>query len=300
MAPSRLYRGGLADLIESAEANLARKGSTTCWVNCPRRAPIGRPVSASAAMLGRVNETARANRAHWDAKSAAYQERFDPLIGAQPKLWGAWSIPEAQVGALGALDGLKVLELGCGGGQWAAGLEDEADLIVGLDLSAQQLAAARRKSRSLPVVLANGEVIPVRDASLDLVFCDHGAMSWGDPYRTVPEVARVLRPGGRLVFNASSPLVAICWDEDADRLGRGLRADYFGMLRFGEDDTGAASYTLGYGEWIRVFRSNGLQVEDLIELRARDDRPSPYWPSDPPDWHRHWPAEMLWVTRKEA
>ena len=180
-------------------------------------------------MLIPMSETARANRAHWDAKSAAYQERFDPLIGAQPRLWGAWSIPEAEVGALGSVAGLAVLELGCGGGQWAAGLQEEALLVIGLDLSAEQLAAARRKSRSLPVVLANGEYIPAGDASLDLVFCDHGAMSWGDPYRTVPEVARVLRPGGRLVFNASSPFVAICWDEGADRLGRELREDYFGM-----------------------------------------------------------------------
>lgn len=246
-----------------------------------------------------MNETARANRAHWDAKSAAYQARFDPLIGAHPRLWGAWSIPEAEVGALGSVAGLTVLELGCGGAQWAAGLYGEAGLMIGLDLSAEQLGAARRRAPDLPLVLADGEVIPVRDGSMDLVFCDHGAMSWGDPYRTVPEVARLLKPSGRLVFNASSPFVAICWDEDTDQLGRVLRADYFGMHRFGEDDEGAASYTLGYGDWIRLFRANGLQVEDLIELRAAADQPSPYWPSNPPDWHRHWPAETLWVTRKE-
>lgn len=245
-----------------------------------------------------MNHTARANRAHWDAKSAAYQERFDPLIGARPKLWGAWSIPESEVGVLGSLDGLAVLELGCGGGQWAAGLQEEAAVVIGLDLSARQLTAARERSPVLPLVLANGEEIPARDEALDLVFCDHGAMSWADPYRTVPEVARVLRPGGRLVFNASSPFVAICWDEEGDRLGPVLRADYFGMHRFSEDESGAASYTLGYGDWIRLFRANGLLVEDLVELRAPDDRPSPYWPSDPPDWHRHWPAETLWVTRK--
>lgn len=179
-----------------------------------------------------------------------------------------------------------------------AGLQDEAGLMVGLDMSEQQLAAARCKSESLPLILANGEVIPVRDASVDLVFCDHGAMSWGDPHRTVPEAARVLRAGGRLVFNSSSPWVAICWDDKSDRLGRVLQADYFGMHRFAEDDQGAASYTLGYGEWIRLFRANGLEVEDLIELRAPDGRPSPYWPSDPPDWHRHWPAEMLWISTK--
>ena len=251
-------------------------------------------------MLTGMTETARANRAHWDTKSAAYQERFDPLIGAQPKLWGAWSIPEAEVGALGSVAGLVVLELGCGGAQWAASLEDEARLMIGLDMSEQQLAAARRKSASLPLVLANGELIPAREASVDLVFSDHGAMSWGDPYRTVPEVARVLRPGGRLVFNASSPWLELCYDERANRVGRVLQADYFEMYRFSQDEEGAGSYTLGYGDWIRLFRANSLQVENLIELRAETEDPSPYWAAEPPDWHRHWPAEMLWVTRRSA
>ena len=245
-----------------------------------------------------MSEAARANRAHWDAKSAAYQESFDAQIGARPKLWGAWSIPEDEVGALGSVEGLTVLELGCGAGQWAAGLEDEATLIVGLDLSVRQLAAARRRSATLPLVLANGEVIPARDASFDVVFCDHGAMSWGDPYRTVPEVARVLREGGRLVFNASSPWSLVCYDERKLRVGRVLQGDYFDMHEFRDEDDGSTFYSLGYGAWIRLFRANGLQVEDLIELRAEGNRQSPYGAHDPQDWHRHWPAEMLWVTRK--
>lgn len=245
-----------------------------------------------------MNKAARANRAHWDAKSARYQERVDPLIGARPKLWGEWSIPDEDVGALGSVKALAVLELGCGAAQWASGLEDEARFVVGLDLSERQLAAARRRSTALPLVLANGEVIPARDASFDLVFCDHGAITWGDPYQTVPETARVLRSGGRLVFNASSPWSLVCYDEARGLVGRVLQCDYFGMHRFPEAEDGSTYYGLGYGDWIRLFRSNGLQVEDLIELRSTSEQNSPYGARDPEDWHRHWPAEMLWVTRK--
>ena len=42
--------------------------------------------------------------------------------------------------------------------------------------------------------------MPLADSSFDLVFCDHGAMSFCDPAVTLPEVARLLRPGGRFVF----------------------------------------------------------------------------------------------------
>ena len=51
--------------------------------------------------------------------------------------------------------------------------------------------AARKEG--LVFVHGSGEAVPFPDASFDVVFCDHGAMSFGDPYRTVPEVARLLR-----------------------------------------------------------------------------------------------------------
>ena len=41
----------------------------------------------------------------------------------------------------------------------------------------------------VPLVQASAEAVPLADASFDIVFCDHGAMNFADPYRTVPEVA---------------------------------------------------------------------------------------------------------------
>jgi Methylase involved in ubiquinone/menaquinone biosynthesis len=57
---------------------------------------------------------------------------------------------------------------------------------VGLDLSIRQLAHARRlageASERVPFVNANAERTPFADASFDVVFCDHGAMTFADPY----------------------------------------------------------------------------------------------------------------------
>ena len=85
---------------------------------------------------------------------------------------------------------------------WAAGTsagEGQSDQVrpVGLDLSERQLEHARRLMAEagvdFPLVQASAEEVPLPDASFDIVFCDYGAMTFGDPYATVPEAARLLR-----------------------------------------------------------------------------------------------------------
>ncbi len=192
-----------------------------------------------------------------------------------------------------------MLEFGCGAGQWAAALVEEGAEVVGIDLSERQLAHARHRRGDLRLVQAAGQYLPFAPSSFDVVFCDHGAMSWADPTATVPEVTRVLRPGGRFVFNVTSPVLDMCWDDEVGGPGRLVRADYFGLHRDVDQD-GATSYSLGYGEWIRLFRASGLAIEDLIEPRPASVRPNTYWNSDPPDWFRRWPGESIWITRLES
>lgn len=242
---------------------------------------------------------ARENRERWNEMSDWYQAEHDPHIGARPKLWGSWAVAEEEIGALGDVTGLRVLELGCGAAQWATALVDEAEAMVGLDISEQQLAAAKARCSRLPLVQGNGEELPFRDGSFNLVFCDHGGMSWGDPQRTVPEAARVLARGGRLVFNTSSPWLEVCLDLEQDVVDTRLHRSYFGLGLLEEGD-GAATYNLPYGEWIRLFRAHGLAVEDLIEIRPPPEARSTYYGTDPPDWPHRWPGEALWVTRREG
>lgn len=210
-----------------------------------------------------------------------------------------FSIPDTQLRALGDVTGQRVLELGCGAGQWSASLAADGATVVAFDLSDAQLAAAaeRMGAARFPLVQGAAEQLPFRSGSFDVVFCDHGGLSWAHPRLALPEAARVLCAGGRLVYTVASPWLEVCYDEEADAVTARLRRDYFG-LGVVEEGGGAVSYQLGYGEWIRTLRGAGLIVDDLIEPRPEPGQRSGYLGFEPTDWASRWPAEMLWVARK--
>jgi SAM-dependent methyltransferase len=149
---------------------------------------------------------------------------------------------------------------------------------VGIDVSERQLEAARR-------------------LTVDVVLSDHGAMSWADPYKTVPEVAGVLRVGGRFAFNTSTPWLYVAHPGGERPPSDRLLHSYFGLHRVDEGD-GAATFVLGYGDWLQLFRRCGLVVEDHVELRPRDDAVTTYEDYVTVEWARRWPAEAIWVTTR--
>jgi len=240
------------------------------------------------------------NRESWNAFSDEYQERHGAQLADSGGLaWGTSQISEAELHVLGDIAGKDILEFGCGAAQWSIALASRGARPVGLDLSERQLEHARRLMAEagvdFPLIHASAEAVPLPDASFDIVFCDHGAMTFGDPYRTVPEAARLLRPGGLFAFNHHSPIQTICWPLDAPEVGERLALDYFGMHAI--DDGEDVSFQLPYGEWIRLFRANGFTIEDLIEPRPAADATSSYRSARELAWARRWPAECIWRLR---
>ena len=65
-----------------------------------------------------------------------------------------------------------------------------------------------------------------------------------------------------------------------------------------ETPEGSVEFNLGHGDWIRLFRANGLIVEDLLELRAPAEVESPYRSESEAAWARRWPMEQIWKLRK--
>jgi SAM-dependent methyltransferase len=249
-----------------------------------------------------VSKDARKNRTYWDRTSDEYQEKHAPQLTDRPEPgWGVWEIPERELRILGEVRGRDVLELGCGAGQWSIHLAMRGAHPVGLDGSKKQLGHARRLMAEagvdFPLVHGIAERIPLASGRFDIVFCDHGAMSFADPERTLPEVARVLRPGGLLAFNMASPLMFVCWSDRTERVEKSLQIDYFGMRRW-EGNT--VEYQLQYGEWIRRFRKHGFVVEDLVELQPPVGATTTYDDYVSLQWARRWPAENIWKVRKEA
>src|SRR5262249_19176739 len=159
---------------------------------------------------------------------------------------------------------------GCGGGQWSIFLSKHGAHPTGVDNSRNQLLHAKRlmaeKHVTFPIVHASAERLPFADDSFDIVFCDHGAMSFADPQRTMPEAARDLRPGGLYPFNRVSAFVLTCWNDATGVIDPSLHRTYFDLRRFDYVE-GIVEYQLPYGAWIDVLRRNGLVVEDLIELQ---------------------------------
>jgi len=209
-------------------------------------------------------------------------------------------IPESELRVLGDVAGKDVLELGCGAAQWSTALARLGARPVGIDLSERQLEHAQRLMAEagvdFPLIHGSAEHVPLPDASFDIVFCDHGAMTFADPYRTVPEAARLLRSGGLFAFSHHTPIESMVWPLDSDKVGDRLVVDYFGMHRL--DDGESSTFQLPYGEWIRLFRSNGLVIEDLIEPRPADDATSTYRTEEELAWARRWPAEEIWRVRR--
>ncbi len=248
-------------------------------------------------------DAAARNRRAWNATSDEYQRRHGAGLERTARAWGVWRVPEEEVRALGEVAGRDVLELGCGAAQWSLALAADGAAVVGLDLSERQLAHARRRSVSagvaLPLVQAGAERLPFAGSSFDLVFCDHGGMSFADPRRSVPEVARVLRPGGRLVFCMSTPLRDLTVAPGGELPTRHLHRSYFDLDR--PNDAGEVTWQLPYGDWVRLFRRHGLAVEDLIELRPAADATTSYDDYASLDWSRRWPADHIWrLTRVPA
>jgi len=248
-------------------------------------------------------EHARRNRAAWDAWAGDYAEPGRRNWQEEPS-WGIWGIPEADVHILPAVAGQDTIELGCGTAYVSAWLARRGARPTGIDNSAAQLETARALQAefgpTFPLIHGSAEQVPLPDASFDLVISEYGASIWCDPYRWIPEAARLLRPGGRLIFLVNGTILMLCMPEaDGVAAGEQLLRPYFGMHRFEWPDDASVEFHLGYGDWIRLLRRHDFEVEDLVELRPPADATtrSPYVTAE---WGRRWPSEEVWVARKRA
>jgi SAM-dependent methyltransferase len=243
------------------------------------------------------------NRAAWDRMAADYAEPGRENWAAMEPSWGIWSVPETQLGILPpGLDGAGSLELGCGTGYVSAWLARRGARPVGLDNSAAQLATAAALQDDFglrfPLIWASAEQVPFADATFDLVISEYGASIWCDPYVWVPEAARVLRPGGQLIFLVNAVQAVLTWPEQEDLpTTETLQRPYFGMRRFQWLGSDAVEFHLGHGDMIRLLRRCGLEICDLIEIQPPPGSTTRHSIASL-DWARQWPCEEVWKARK--
>jgi SAM-dependent methyltransferase len=241
------------------------------------------------------------NRALW----AVINERFtdaaaDDMWSRPDVVWGLFAVPERDLGILGDVQDLDVVDLACGTGYFSAWLTRAGARTAAVDLSGEQLATARRlqgqRGPAFPLVQADGERVPLATGRFDLVVSEHGAAAWCDPERWLPEAARLLRPGGRLVFLTNSHLSALCVPAKEgvakERLMRGQREAY--RVRW---PGGGIEFHPSHGDWMRLLRKAGFVVEAMHEFFApTGGGDHPFYEIVSSDWASRWPAEELWVA----
>lgn len=262
------------------------------------------------------------NRSLWTLINQQHTDSSGPMLWQVDEIvWGLLGTPESELGVIGEVSGEVVVELGCGTAHLSAWLARRGARVVAVDVTAAQLGTARRAQVEhgpvFPLVQADAEHLPLVDGCADLCISEHGAPSWCDPELWIREAARVLRPGGRLVFLTNSPLSAMCVPADGgpagDRLLRGPEE-----LREVRWPGGGVEHHPSHGDWIRVLTANGFRVEGLLELphaanpavhkaavgHAVGAQPAPaqpqtdleYYGIAERDWAARWPVEDLWTA----
>jgi SAM-dependent methyltransferase len=254
--------------------------------------------------LSELRSDAAKNRTLWTRSNAEYTAEHGRRSWARDDIvWGTFGVPESEVRALPDVAGKDVVELGCGTAYFSAWLARRGARPVGVDVTPAQLATARKLQREhgleFPLVEADAAETGLPDASCDLVLSEYGASIWVDPYRWIPEAARLLRPGGELVFLRGSTLGILC-APNVGVIQEKLQRPQFGMHRF-EWPEGGVEFHLGHGEWIRLLRATGFEILDLIEIQAPVDAEThEYYDFVTADWARKWPSEEIWKARKRG
>jgi SAM-dependent methyltransferase len=216
------------------------------------------------------------NRAAWDAIAKTYQDEFFRERGTGRLMWTR-GIYEDELQLLDDVRGKHAIVIGCGGGQDCVELVRMGAVAIGIDLSQEQIAyakkyAAKHDADNASFVVGSAEDLSrFDDASFDLALSIHALGYVEHADAALNEAARVLRPGGVLaiavphpwnqVFSDAAPYYArrsyytaqtpyMDWNWDAAKFGES------GRLR---------DWRRTVGEWFDLITSAGFTIERLVE-----------------------------------
>ena len=127
---------------------------------------------------------------------------------------------------LPGLRGLTVVDAGCGSGRYLRELRERGANPIGIDLSAAMLAQAR--AVATPIARANLCALPIDSTAVDVIVCGLALGDTPDLEIALLEMARVLRPGGCVVYSVVHPVGGIAgWSRTFEAHGRRFAIDSY-------------------------------------------------------------------------
>jgi ubiquinone/menaquinone biosynthesis C-methylase UbiE len=145
-----------------------------------------------------------ADRARREAQARSFGSVADAYDRARP------GYPADALEWLVGTGSLSVVELGAGTGKLTSTLVEAGHDVLAVDPSVEMLARLKRNVPDARTAVASAESIPAADRTADVVLCAQ-SFHWFDHDRALPEMARVLRPGGRVAVVWNQPDYSIPW-----------------------------------------------------------------------------------------
>ncbi len=223
--------------------------------------------------------TTRANRRWWDGDADNYHAEHGAFLGVADFVWCPEGLREADAHLLGEVAGRRILEVGAGSAMCSRWLATQGARPTAVDLSGGMLRHARAGAAAtgidVPLVQADAQHLPFREAAFDVAFTAFGAVPFvADSARVMREVARVLRPGRRWVFATSHPFRWV-FPDDPGPLGLTATMSYFDRTPYVEiDQHGETTYVEHHrtlGDRVAEINAAGFRLVAVIE---------PEWPAE--------------------
>ena len=137
---------------------------------------------------------------HWEdaCVDGADESGWSAVAQEWSELWGTLADPvtSAIIEQTGVVAGTRVLDVGCGSGEFLAKLERLGARVTGIDPAHQMVRLARAAAPTAEVVIGGFENLPWSDASFDVVTAINALQFADDPHDALAQAARVCVPGG--------------------------------------------------------------------------------------------------------
>lgn len=171
----------------------------------------------------------------YDTLSNALISAEEPLVEAVTADWPVGS----------------ALDAACGTGRHAERLAAAGHHVVGIDATEAMLAVARRKAPTADFRVGDLEALPVEDDSQDSASCALALTHLASPEVAIAELARVVRPGGRIVISDAHPTFVLIQGQALFPTPQGLAY--------------VRNHAHLHGTYLRAFAGAGLSVVDCLE-----------------------------------